>query len=93
MVLSGHFVCLVVHHGHILINIPLYRVKKHKQRHKSSEKLHFVSANVYQFNKEYNRFSKLIEKYNPDFFMTMESNGDWEKAMKHWKKNILTITK
>ncbi len=84
---QGILFVLFVHHGHILIKYtPLYRVKKHKQRHKSSEKLHFVSANVYQFNKEYNRFSKLIEKHNPDFFMTMESNGDWEKAMKPLEK-------
>ncbi|HCN48785.1 MAG TPA: hypothetical protein DIT10_06785 [Chryseobacterium sp.] len=84
---QGILFVLFVHHGHILIKYtPLYRVKKHKQRHKSSEKLHFVSANVYQFNKEYNRFSKLIKKHNPDFFMTMESNGDWEKAMKPLEK-------
>lgn len=84
---QGLLLVLFVHHSHILIRYtPLYPVKKHKQRHKSSEKLHFVSANVYQFNKEYDRFIKLIEKYGPDFFMTMESNGDWEKAMRKIEK-------
>lgn len=80
---QGFLLVLFIYHGHTLIRYtPLYPVKKHKQRHKSSEKLHFISANVYQFNKEYEKFCTLIQKYNPDFFMTMESNGDWEKAMR-----------
>ncbi|MBL3549501.1 endonuclease/exonuclease/phosphatase family protein [Chryseobacterium sp. KMC2] len=80
---QGLLVLLFIHHSHTLIKYtPLYPVKKHRQRRVSSEKLHFISANVYQFNKEYNRFLDLIKKYSPDFFMTMESNGDWEKAMR-----------
>lgn len=80
---QGFLLALFVYHSQTLVRYtPLYPVKKHQQRYKSSEKLHFISANVYQFNKEYDRFCKLIDKYNPDFFMTMESNGDWEKAMR-----------
>ncbi|REC49395.1 endonuclease/exonuclease/phosphatase family protein [Chryseobacterium pennipullorum] len=84
---QGLLIVLFIHHSHILIRYtPIYPVKKHTQRYKSSEKLHFVSANVYQFNKEYSRFSALIDKYNPDFFMTMESNGDWEQALRVMEK-------
>lgn len=80
---QGLLAVLFIHHGQTLIKYtPLYPVKKHRQRHISSEKLHLISANVYQFNKEYSRFIDLIKKYSPDFFMTMESNGDWEKALK-----------
>ncbi|MCJ7935100.1 MAG: endonuclease/exonuclease/phosphatase family protein [Chryseobacterium sp.] len=80
---QGLLAVLFIHHGHTLVKYtPLYPVKKHQQHHQSSGKLHFVSANVYQFNKNYNQFISLIEKYSPDFFMTMESNGDWEKSLR-----------
>lgn len=79
---------LFVHHGAILVKYtPLYRIKKHHQRNHSSRKIHFVSANVYQFNTDYNRFVELIEKSKPEIFMTMESNGDWEKALKILEKD------
>lgn len=85
---QGLLILMFVHHGVTLIKYtPLYPVKKHRQRSRSSEKLHFVSANVYQFNKEYDRFISLIEKYRPDVFLTMESNGDWEKAMRVLEKD------
>lgn len=84
---QGFLMVLLVYHSNNLIRYtPLYPVKRHHPQYKSSEKIHFVSANVYQFNKEYGRFSKLIEKYSPDFFMTMESNGDWEKALRPLEK-------
>ncbi|MBK1897460.1 endonuclease/exonuclease/phosphatase family protein [Chryseobacterium paridis] len=80
---QGILLILFVHHGAILVKYtPLYRVKKHHQRNQSSQKLHFVSANVYQFNTEYNRFIRLIEKCKPEMFLTMESNSDWEKALR-----------
>ncbi|MCJ8153153.1 endonuclease/exonuclease/phosphatase family protein [Chryseobacterium sp. SSA4.19] len=78
---------MFVYHGLILVKYtPLYPVKKHFRRQQSSQKLKFISANVYQFNKEYERFIELIKKYNPDFFLTMESNSDWEKAMQPLEK-------
>lgn len=84
---QGLLLLMFVHHGVTLVKYtPLYPVKKHRQRNRSSEKIHFVSANVYQFNKDYDRFIRLIEKYQPDVFLTMESNGDWEKAMRGLEK-------
>ncbi|MBB6370677.1 endonuclease/exonuclease/phosphatase family protein [Chryseobacterium shigense] len=85
---QGLLFLMFVHHGITLVKYtPLYPVKKHTQKHQSSQKLHFISANVYQFNKEYNRFISLIEKYSPEMFLTMESNGDWEQAMRILEKD------
>ncbi|SHL76642.1 endonuclease/exonuclease/phosphatase family protein [Chryseobacterium polytrichastri] len=85
---QGLLILLFIHHGVILIKYtPLYPIKKHSRQQKSSQKLHFISANVYQFNTEYGRFIRLIEKYNPQVFLTMESNGDWEKAMQPLEKD------
>ncbi len=64
-----------------------YKIKKHQQTKNSSKKQHFISANVYQFNQDYNRFINLIKKYQPDVFLTMESNGDWEKALQILEKD------
>jgi len=75
-------IIMLIHHGIILIRYtPLYRIRKHSRGVRSSEKLSFISANVYQFNKEYQRFINLIEKHRPEIFITMESNADWEKAL------------
>lgn len=85
--IQGLLLFLFIYHSFILIRYtPLYRIKKHRQQHQSSKKLHFISANVYQFNKEYQRFADLIIKYKPDMFLTMESNRDWENALQVLEK-------
>lgn len=76
-------ILMFIHHGMILIKYtPLYPIKKHFHHEKASRKLKFISANVYQFNTDYNRFIQLINTCKPDFFLTMESNGDWEQALR-----------
>jgi endonuclease/exonuclease/phosphatase (EEP) superfamily protein YafD len=47
----------------------------------SSEKITALSANVFQENKEHEKFRALIAKYNPAIFLTMESDENWEKAL------------
>ncbi|SDQ68297.1 Uncharacterized conserved protein YafD, endonuclease/exonuclease/phosphatase (EEP) superfamily [Chryseobacterium soldanellicola] len=85
---QGLLVILFIHHGITLIKYtPIYPVKKYPRQSKSSQKIHFISANVYQFNTEYSRFIKIIERDNPEIFLTMESNGDWEKALRILEKN------
>lgn len=85
---QGLLFLMLIHHSVILVKYtPLYPIKKYTQKYQSSEKLHFISANVYQFNKEYERFIQLIEKYRPEMFLTMESNGDWEKALRPLEKD------
>lgn len=79
---------MFVHHGVTLVKYtPLYPVKKHNQGHQSSGKIRFISANVYQFNKEYDKFVSLVKNYQPEIFMTMESNQDWEKALRVLEKD------
>lgn len=80
-------IVLFIYHAVILVKYTrLYKVKSHHQSKKSSEKYHFISANVYQFNTDYQCFINLIQKYKPDVFLTMESNGDWEKALQVLEK-------
>lgn len=40
-----------------------------------------LSANVYQFNKDYSQFIGLIRQLKPDIVLTIESNKDWENAL------------
>jgi len=85
---QGVLAFLIIYHGIVLIKYtPLYPVKDHKPSDKASRSLQFISANVYQFNTDYKRFISLINTCKPDVFLTMESNGDWEKALKVLEKD------
>ncbi|MDC8103059.1 endonuclease/exonuclease/phosphatase family protein [Chryseobacterium sp. PTM-20240506] len=85
---QGTLFILFVHHGVILVKYtPLYRVRKHQRGKRSSQKLHFISANVYQFNTEYDKFIGLINRNKPEMFLTMESNGVWENALRALEKD------
>lgn len=85
---QGFLFALFIYHGITLVKYtPLYRVKKHRQSSASSEKIHFISANIYQFNKEYDRFISLINKNKPEMFLTMESDSTWEKALQVLEKD------
>lgn len=85
---QGLLLLILIHHSVILVKYtPVYPVKKFTPKYQSSEKVHFISANVYQFNKEYHRFIQLIEKHKPEMFLTMESNKDWEKALQPLEKD------
>lgn len=78
----------ILFHGITLFKYTqFYPTKKLKPKHSSSQHLHFISANVYQFNKEYKRFVELINKHKPDVFLTMESNKDWENALEILEKD------
>ncbi|MGZ5188364.1 MAG: endonuclease/exonuclease/phosphatase family protein [Kaistella sp.] len=72
---------LMVYHLYILIRYTKFFKKKVVQKKsKASATVKVISANVYQFNKEFQKMHRLIEKHSPDIFITMESNSDWEKA-------------
>lgn len=62
---------------------PFYKVKSFKTENKSSKKHTILSANVYQFNTEYTKFISLINKFQPDVFITMESNKKWDNALRN----------
>lgn len=65
---------------------PFYKIKRVQKTGRSSESIRIVSFNVYQFNKEYQKFIDFIQKMNPDIILTMESNREWEEAMQVFKK-------
>ncbi|AZB30419.1 MULTISPECIES: endonuclease/exonuclease/phosphatase family protein [Chryseobacterium] len=86
--LQGLLLAMIIYHGITLIKYtPLYKVKKHPQTKNSSKKYHFISANVYQFNTDFEKFIQLINKNKPEIFLTMESNGNWEKALQALEKD------
>ena len=78
---------LIIYHAYLLIRYTkFYRKNKESKSGRSSDKFSIISANVYQFNTEFERFHKIIEKYRPDFFVTFESNSDWENANQKLEK-------
>jgi endonuclease/exonuclease/phosphatase (EEP) superfamily protein YafD len=73
---------LLAYHIFILFRYTKFWKRPMKQHSAvSSAPIKIISCNVYQFNTEYHRFIKLIEQEQPDIFLTMESNSDWESAM------------
>lgn len=87
-IFQGILLLLVIFHGMVLIKYtPLYPVKNHKASDKASKAIKFISANVYQFNTDFKQFIDLINHCKPDVFLTMESNGAWENAMKVLEKD------
>jgi hypothetical protein len=52
----------------------------------SSEIITVLSANVFQENLEYAKFTALVHKYNPDIVLTMESDEIGKKHSQFWIK-------
>lgn len=74
---------LIVYHAYILIRYTkFWKTKTHQPTNQASGKVKVISCNVYQFNTEHHRFIQLIKEEQPDIFLTMESNRDWEQAMR-----------
>ena len=78
---------LMVYHLYILIRYTKFFKKKvvHKKS-AASATVKVISSNVYQFNKDFAKMHRLIEKHSPDIFITMESNSDWEQANRSLEK-------
>ncbi|UBM60745.1 endonuclease/exonuclease/phosphatase family protein [Marinilongibacter aquaticus] len=76
------FLCIVYHVFVLIKFTPFWKVKPLAISGSGSGKIKLISCNVYQFNSEYGRFINLIKQEKPDIFLTMESHGEWEKAMR-----------
>lgn len=72
---------------------PLYRVHRKKPSQHASKLLSVLSVNVYQFNTEYHLLIDLIKKCQPDMVLTLESNADWEEALRVLEKDFPHIHK
>ena len=66
-----------------------WRHNEYKPSAIHSQNIKVISVNVYQFNKEYQRFVDMIRKEKPDIFLTMESNQTWENALQELKNEYL----
>ncbi len=82
------WVVIVLHAGlitfHVIILIPyttLYKRNKAVEVPKESDPISIISANVYQFNEQYQKLINLVLEVKPDILLTMESNQAWEDAM------------
>ena len=61
---------------------PFYPVKPRERHGRHSKALTLMSANVLQFNTDYPAFLSQVRENNPDMVLTMESNEDWDTAMR-----------
>lgn len=74
---------LIIINTSILIKYtPLFSILPREPSNEHSQTIKLLSANVYQFNTDYQSFIDLIEETKPDIILTIESNKDWEKALK-----------
>ena len=62
-----------------------WRDNKYSPSAVHSKNIKIVSTNVFQFNTKYHRFVEMIRREQPDIFLTMESNQDWENAFQELK--------
>src|SRR5690554_1265834 len=80
--------CCMVYELYLLYPYtPLYKIEKKDKTTESSISIKIISTNIYQFNKDFKKFTNFILKHDPDVILTMESNKDWEEAMQVFKTN------
>lgn len=72
---------LMLYHSFLLIHYTRFFRIKHKGANDLNH-LKIISANIYQYNQEFDRFKEFIRKEEPAIFLTMESNKDWELALR-----------
>lgn len=86
--LQGAQLLFIVYHLYILMRYTkFWKSPKFEVTNNASEKVKIISCNIYQFNQEYDRFIELIQREQPDIFLTLESNSDWEKALRVLEKD------
>lgn len=52
------------------------------------EPLTIVSANVHTSNRQFSRFVNLVCEANPNILLVVETNHDWEEALRPLRKNF-----
>lgn len=55
---------------------------RRKTQAESDGHISVLAANILQTNTNYNGFKSLIEKYNPDIILAMETNNAWDEGLK-----------
>ncbi|WP_299682599.1 endonuclease/exonuclease/phosphatase family protein [uncultured Dokdonia sp.] len=72
----------IIYHTYLLSRFTKFYKKKNLVPKSNLKKVKVISANIYQYNQKFKRFKDLINKEKPDIFITIESNKDWEIAMR-----------
>lgn len=49
--------------------------------YRNYKKISLLTANVLQPNEEYEKFKHIVDDYDPDIFLTMESHKGWEEKL------------
>lgn len=74
---------LIGYHVFILMRYTkFWRIPTKPSSNRTSDTVKIISCNVLQYNKEHDRFIKLVKAEQPDIFITMESNAEWERSMR-----------
>lgn len=77
----------IIHNSWLLFPYtPFYKIKKHQKSENSSALVSILSVNVYQFNTQHHLLIDLIGEKSPDIVFTVESNGEWEQALRAIEK-------
>lgn len=63
------------------------RKRRKPKSYADLKKITLITSNVLQPNDNYEKFMQLVQDQKPDMFLTMESNSDWEKALKPLEKD------
>lgn len=85
--------CILLHVKDLWVFTPIYKGIQKKMCDNSSTIVKIISVNVYQDNTDYDAFKNLIQKYNPDIFLTMESDEKWEKELDFFIRNYPNYVK
>ena len=79
---------LLIYHVYLLMRFTkFWKIARFDKTEKASHFVKVISCNIYQFNKEFQKFNDLINREQPDIFLTMESNSHWEEAMRVLEKD------
>lgn len=81
IILSILLLCIAIQVVQLFRYTPLYPTHRIHSNHKISRDISVVSANVYQFNTDYQKFIDLVYHQSADIVLTMESNMDWQNAL------------
>ncbi len=81
IILGLLLLCIVIQVVQLFKYTPLYSTKRIYANHRISQDISIVSANVYQFNTDYQKFVDLVYNHSADIVLTMESNMDWQNAL------------
>lgn len=84
-IVLGSQVGLLGYHCFLLIYYTRFFRTKHDVG-SNANCLKIIAANIYQYNQQFDRFIQFIQKSEPDIFVTMESNKDWEFALRKLEK-------